>query len=150
MATHSGILDLKILQTEEPSGLQSMGQQRVGQDWSTTKHAEYIIWNARLDESQAGIEFARRNINNLRNIDDATLMAKSEEELKSLLMRVKEENEKVGLKLSFQNTKIMASSPITSWQIEGEKVEAVIDFLFLGSKITADSNCNHENYDKSR
>ena len=77
-------------------------------------------------------------------------MAKSEEELKSLLMRVKEENEKVGLKLSFQNTKIMASSPITSWQIEGEKVEAVIDFLFLGSKITADSNCNHENYDKSR
>ena len=77
-------------------------------------------------------------------------MAKSEEELTSLLMRVKEENEKVGLKLSFQNTKIMASSPITSWQIEGEKVEAVIDFLFLGSKITADNNCNHENYDKSR
>ena len=90
-----------------------------------------------LDESQAGIKISGRNINNLRYADDTTLMAESEEELKSLLMRVKEESEKVGLKLSIQNTKIMASGPITSWKIEGEKVEALTDFLFLGAKITA-------------
>ena len=93
--------------------------------------------NVGLDESQTGIKIAGRNINNLKYADDTTLMAESEEELKSLLMRVKEESEKVDLKLSIQNTKIMASGPITSWKIEGEKVEALTDFLFLGSKITA-------------
>ena len=95
------------------------------------------MWNARLDEAQAGIKIAGRNINNLKYADDTTLMAESEEELKSLLMRVKEESEKVGLKLSIQNTKIMASGPITSWKIEGEKVEIITGFIFLGSKITA-------------
>ena len=99
--------------------------------------------NAGLDESQAGIKIAGRNINNLRYADDTTLMAESEE-LKSLLMRVKEESEKVGLKLNIQKTKIMASSPITSWQIDGETVETVADFIFLGSKITADGDCSHE------
>ena len=93
------------------------------------------MWNARLDESQAGIKIARRNINNLRYVDDTTLMAESEEELKSLLMRVKEESEKVGLKLNIQKTKIMASGPITSWQIDGETVETVADFILGGSKI---------------
>ena len=92
--------------------------------------------SARLDEAQAGIKIARRSINNLRYADDTTLMAESEEELKSLLMTVKEESEKTGLKLNTQKTKIMASGPITSWQIEGEKVEVMTDFLFLGSKIT--------------
>src|SRR5574342_647585 len=100
--------------------------------------------NARLDESQAGIKTARRNINNLRNADDTTLMAESEEELKSLLMKVKVESEKVGLKRNIQKTKIMASGPINSWEIEGETVEAVSDFIFLGSKITADGDCSHE------
>ena len=94
--------------------------------------------NAGLDESQAGIKIARRNINNFRYADDTTLMAESEEELKSLLMKVKEESEKVGLKLNIQKTKIMASGPITSWQMDGETVETVADFIFLGSKITAD------------
>ena len=98
--------------------------------------------NAGLEETQAGIQIAGRNINNLRYADDTTLMAESEEELKSLLMKVQVESEKVGLKLNIQKTKIMASSPITSWQIEGGKVEA--DFLFLGSKITADSDCSHD------
>ena len=97
--------------------------------------------NAGLDEAQAGIKIARRNINNLRYADDTTLMAESEEELKSLLMKVKEESEKVGLKLNIQKTKIMASGPITSWQIDGETVSA---FIFLGSKITADGDCSHE------
>ena len=92
------------------------------------------MWNARLDESQAGIKIAARNINNLRYTDDITLMAKSEEELKSLLMKVKEESEKVGLKLSIHKTKIMASSPITSWQIDGETMETVADFIFLAPK----------------
>ena len=100
--------------------------------------------NAGLDELQAGIKIARRNINNLRYAGDTTLMAESEEELKSLLMKVKEKSEKAGLKLNIQKSKIMASSPITSWQIEGEKVEAVTDFIFLGSKITADGDCSHE------
>ena len=99
--------------------------------------------NAGLDEAQAGIKIARRNINNLRYADDTTLMAESEEELKSLL-KVKEESEKVGLKLKSQKTKIMASGPITSWQIDGEAVETVSDFIFLGSKITADGECSHE------
>ena len=102
------------------------------------------MWNVRLDEAQAEIMIARRNINNLRYTDDTTLMAESEEELKSLLMKVKEENEKAGLKHNIQNTKIMASGPITWWQIDGETVEAVTDFIFLGSKITADGDCSHE------
>ena len=100
--------------------------------------------NARLDEVQAGIKSARKNINNLRYADDTTLTAKSEEELKSLLMKVKEESEKVGLNLNIQKTKIMASSPITSWHIDGETVETVSDFIFWGSKITADGDCSHE------
>jgi len=100
--------------------------------------------NTGLEESQAGIKIARRNINNLRYADDTTLMAESEEELKSLLMTVKEEREKVGLKLNIQKTKIMASSPITSWEIDGETVETVSDFIFLSSKITADGDCSHE------
>ena len=98
----------------------------------------------RLEEAQAGIKIARRNINNLRYADHTTLMAESEEELKSLLMKVKEESEKVGLKVNFQKTKIMASCPITSWQIDGETVETVSDFIFLGSKTTADGDCSHE------
>ena len=100
--------------------------------------------NARLDEAQVGIKIAGRNINNLRYADDTTLMAENEEELKSLLMKVKEKSEKVGLKLNIQKMKIMASDSITSWQIDGETVETVADFIFLGSKITADSDCSHE------
>ena len=100
--------------------------------------------NAGLEETQAGIKIARRNINNLRYADDTTLMAESEEELKSLLMKVKVESGKVGLKLNVQKTKIMASGPITSWQIDGETVESVSDFIFLGSKVTADGDCGHE------
>ena len=100
--------------------------------------------SAGLDEAQAGIKIAGRNINNLRYADDNTLMAESEDELKSLLMKVKEESEKVGLKLIIQKTKVMASSPITSWQIDGETMETVIYFIFLGSKITADGDCSHE------
>ena len=100
--------------------------------------------NTGLDEAQAEIKIAGRNINNLRYADDTTLMAESEEELKSLLMKVKEESEKVDLKLNSQKTKITASSPITSWQIDGETVETVADFIFLGSKITADGDCSHE------
>ena len=100
--------------------------------------------NAGLDEAQAGIKIARRNINNLRYADDTTLMAESEEELKSLLMKVKEESEKVGLKLNIQKTKIMASGPITSWQIVGETVETLADFIFWGCKITADCDCSHK------
>ena len=100
--------------------------------------------NAGLEEAQAGIKIAGRNINNLRYADDTTLMAESEEELKCLLMKVKEESEKVGLKLNIQKTKIMASGPITSWEIDGETVETVSEFAFLGSKITADGDCSHE------
>src|SRR5574340_48962 len=100
--------------------------------------------NTGLEEAQAGIKIAGRNINNLRYADDTTLMAESEEELKSLLMKVQEESEKVGLKLNIQKTKIMASGPITSWEIDGETVETVSDFIFLGSKITADGDCSHE------
>ena len=100
--------------------------------------------NAGLEGTQAGIKIAGRNINNLRYTDDITLMAESEEELKSLLMKVKEKSEKAGLKLNIQKTKIMASSPITSWQIDGETMETVADFTFLGSKITVDSDCSHE------
>ena len=120
-------------------------------------YAEYIMWNARPDETQAGIKIAGRNINNLRNADDTTLMAESEEELKSLLMKVKQEGEKLGLKLNIQKTKIMAPGPITSWKIDGETVS---DFIFLGSKITANGDCSHgikktltpwkESYDQPR
>ena len=107
-------------------------------------YAEYIMRKAGLEEAQAGIKIARRNINNLRYADDTTLMAESEEELKSLLMKVKEESEKAGLELNIQKMKIMASGPITSWQIDGETVETVTDFIFLGSRITEDGDCSHE------
>ena len=107
-------------------------------------YAEYIEGNARLDEAQGGIEISGRHTNNLRYADDTTLMAKSKEELKSLLMKVKEENEKAGLKLSIQKTKIMASGPISSWQIDGKTMETVTDFIFLGSRIIADGDCSHE------
>ena len=107
-------------------------------------YAEYIMRNARLDEAQAGIKIAGRNIKNLRYSNDTTLMTESEEELKSLLMKVKEECEKVRLKLNIQKTKITASGPITSWQIEGKTMEAVTGFIFLGSKITADGGCSHD------
>ena len=100
--------------------------------------------NTGLEEAQAGIKIAGRSINNLRYADDTTLLAESEEELKSLLMKVKEESEKVGLKLNIEKSKIMASSPITSWEIDGETVKTVSDFIFLGSKITADGDCSHE------
>ena len=114
--------------------------------------------NAGLDEAQAGIKIAERNINHLRNADDTTLMAESKEELKSFLMKVKEESEKAGLKLNIQKTKIMASNPITSWQIDGETMETVTDFIFLGFKTIADGDCSHEvkrvpwkkSYDKAR
>ena len=128
---------------------------RLVQNWerSTTRlyivtlfnfYAQYIMRNARLDESQVGIKIARRNINKLRYAVDTTLMSESEEELKSLSMKVREESEKSGLKLNIQKTKIMACSPITAWQIDGRKVETVKDFLFLGSKITVDGDCSHE------
>ena len=118
---------------------------RVRQGWLLSPclfnfYAEYIMRNAGLEEAQAGIKIARRNVNNLRYADDTTLMAESEEELKNLLTKVKEESEKVGLKLNIQKTKIMASGPITSWQIDGE---TVADFIFWGSKITADGDCSH-------
>ena len=108
------------------------------------QHAEYIMRNAGLEEAQDGIKTAGRNINNLSYADDTTVMAESEEELKGLFMKVKEESEKVGLKLNIQKTKIMASGPITSWEIDGETVETVSDFIILGSKITADGDCSHE------
>ena len=104
----------------------------------------YTMRNAGVAEAQAGMKTAERNINNLRYADDTTLMAKSEEDLKSLLMKVKDKNGKVGLKLNIQKTKIMASGPITSWEIDGETVETVADFIFWGSKITADDDCSHE------
>ena len=107
-------------------------------------YAEHIMWNAGLDESQGGIKTARKNINNLRYADDTTLAAESEEELKSLLMKVKEDSEKAGLKLNIQKTKIMASGPITSWHTDGETMEKVTDFTFLDSKITADDDWSHE------
>ena len=102
------------------------------------------MWNIGLDEAQAGIKIARRNINNFRYADDTTLMAESKEKLKSLLMKAKEESEKAGLKLSIQKMKIISSGPITSWQIDGETMETVTDFIFLGSKISADGECSHE------
>ena len=111
--------------------------------WLFHLYAEHIIWKAGLDEAQAGIKIARRNNNNIRYADDTTLMAESKE-LKSLLMKVKEESEKVGLKLNIQKTKIMASGPTTSWQIDGETMETVTDFISEGSKITTDGACSHE------
>ena len=110
----------------------------------TNLYAEYIMRNAGLEETQTGIKIARRNINHLRYADDTTLTAESEEELKSLLMKVKEDSEKVGLKLNIQKMKIMASGPITPWEIDGETVETVSDFILWGSKITADGDCSHE------
>ena len=107
-------------------------------------YAEYIMQNAGLDEAQAGIKIARRNINNLRYADDTTLMAESKEELKRLLMKVREESEKAGLKLNIQKAKIMASGSISSWQTNGKTMETVTDLIFLGSKITADGDCSHE------
>ena len=107
-------------------------------------YAEYVMRNAGLEKEQAGIKIVGSNINNLRYADDTTLMAESEGELKSLLMKVKEESEKVGLKLNIQKTKVVASGPITSWQIDGETMETVTDFIFLDSKITADGDCSHE------
>ena len=107
-------------------------------------YAEYIMRKAGLEEAQAGVKIAGRNINNLRYADDTTLMAESEEEVKSLLMKVKKESEKVGLKLNIQKTKIFSSGPVTSWEIDGETVERVSDFIFWGSKITADGDCTHE------
>ena len=107
-------------------------------------YAEYIMWSAGLDESQAGIKIAERNNSNLRYTNDTTLRAESKEELKSLLKRVKEESEKAGLKHNIQKTKIMASGPITSWQIDGEKAVTMTDFIFLGSKITVDGDCSHK------
>ena len=112
--------------------------------WLFNLYAEYIMLNTRLDETQAGIQIAETNINNLRYADDTTLMADSEKELKSFLMKVKEECENVGLKLNIQKTKIMASGPITSWQIDGETIETVRDFILGGSKITADGDCRHK------
>ena len=107
-------------------------------------YAEYIIRNAALDETQAGIKIAGRSVNNLKYADDTSLMAESEEELKSLLMKVNKESEKAGLKLNIQKTKIMASGPITFWQIDGEAMETVTDFIFLGPQITSDGDCSHE------
>ena len=120
-------------------------QGRIFSPWLFNFYAEYITWNSDLDDSHAGIKTAGRNINNLRYTDDTTLMDKSEEELKSLLMRVREDTGKTDLKLNIQKTKIMASDSITSWYVEGEKIEAMIGFIFLGSKISADSECSNEN-----
>ncbi|KAB0337492.1 hypothetical protein FD754_025153 [Muntiacus muntjak] len=121
-----------------------LGFSYLGRGVSLHGCSKYIMRNAGLEEAQAGIKIAGRNINNLRYADDTILMAETEEELKSFLMKVKEESEKVGLKLNIQKTKIMASGPITSWEIDGETMETVSDFIFGGSKITADGDCSHE------
>ena len=122
-------------------------EQQTGSDWerNTSRHiVTLLMWNAKLDEAQTGIKISGRNINNLRYTDDTTFMVESKEELKSLLMKVKEESEKVGLKFNIQKTKIMASGPITWWEIDGETVETVSDFILGGSKITAYGDCRHE------
>ena len=155
--TVHGIIQIRILEWVTlpfPSGSSQLrGQTQVSCiaggffiSWATREalHAEYIMWNAGLDEAQAGIKIVGRNINNVRYADDTTLMAESKEELKSILMKVKEETEKFGLKFNIQKTKIMASSPISSWQIDRETLKTVTDFIFLGSKITADGDCSHE------
>ncbi|XP_059730661.1 transmembrane protease serine 4 isoform X3 [Bos taurus] len=128
----------------QPKIWTSSKSQRTCRSFRCKTQVEYIMRNAGLDEAQAGIKIARRNINHLRYADDTTLMAESEEELKSLLMKVKEGSEKADLNLNLQKTKIMASGPITSWQIDGETIVTVTDFIFLGSKITADGDCSHE------
>ena len=127
-----------------PRGMEWGGSREEGSGWRTHVYAEYIMRNAGLKEAQAGIKIARRNISNLRYADDTTLMAESEEELKCLLMKVKEKSEKVGLILNIQKTKIMASGPITSWQINGETAETMTDFILGASKITAYGDCSHE------
>ena len=124
--------------------MKSWGEGDGGPSYLFNLYAEHIMSNAKLEEAQAGIKIAGRSINNLRYADDTTLMAESEEELKSLLMKVKEESEKAGLKLNIRKTKIMASGPIISWQIDGETMETVTDFIFLGSQITADGYGSHE------
>ena len=129
---------------EQQTGSKGVHQGYILSPWLFNSYAEYIMRNARLDEAQAGIKIARRIINNFRYADDTTLMAESEKELKSLLMKVKEESERVGLKLNIQKTNIMASGPIISWQIEGGTVETVTDFILGGSKVTADVDYNHE------
>ena len=149
LSQNTGVGCLSLLQGIFPTQGLNPGLPHGGRfftSWGTREAhiEEYIMWNAELDESQAGIKIAGRNISDLRCADDTTLMAKSEEELKSLLMKVKEESEKVGLKLNIQKTKIMASSPITSWQIDGETVEKMADFILGGSKITANGDCSHE------
>ena len=145
MATHSSILAWRIPRTGEPGGLLSMGSHRVGHYLSDLVAAtKYIMLNS-VNEAQARIQIARKNINNLRYAGDTTLMAEREEELKSLLMKVKEESEKAGLKFYIQETKIMHFSPITSLQKDGETIEIGTDFIFLGSKIIADGDCSHEN-----
>ena len=128
----------------EQTGSKSIPQGCISSPCVFKLHVGYIIWNAELDESQAGIKIARRNINNLRYADDTTIMAESKEELKSLSIKAKEESEKPGLKLNIQKTKIMESSPMISWQIDGEKMETETDFIFLGSKITVDGDYSHE------
>ena len=128
----------------EQTGSKSIPQGCISSPCVFNLHVGYIIWNAELDESQAGIKIARRNINNLRYADDTTIMAESKEELKSLSIKAKEESEKPGLKLNIQKTKIMESSPMISWQIDGEKMETETDFIFLGSKITVDGDYSHE------
>ena len=155
--TVHGIIQIRILEQVTlpfPSGSSQLrGRTQVSRiaggfftSWATREalYAEYITWNAGLDEAKAGIKIVGRNINNLRYADDTILMAKSKEELKSLLMKVKEKSEKFGLKLNIQKTKIMASSPISSWQIDGETLKTVTDFIFWGSKITVDGDCSHE------
>ena len=141
------------MQVKKPQLELAMEQQTGSKLWkeyvkAVYCHSAYLTYmqstNVRLDEAQAEIKISERNINNLRNVDDTTLMAESEEELKSLLMKVKEESENVGLKLNIQKTEIMASGPVTSWQIDGETMETVTDYVFLGSKITEDGDCSHE------
>ena len=131
------------LDTEQQTG-SKLGKENIKAVYCQSAYITNIQSTYGLDKSQAGIKTARRNINNLRYAGNTTLMAESKEELKSLLMKVKEESEKVGLKLNIQKTKIMASGPITSWEIDGETVETVADFILLGSKITADGDCSHE------
>ena len=143
---NTGVGSLSLLQGIFPSqGLNPGSPSGFLTVWATREalYAENLMWNARLDDAQAGIKIAIRNIKNLRYVDNTTLMAESEEELNSLLMKVKEETEKAGLKLNIQKTKIMASSPITLWQTDGETMETVT-LYFLGSKITADSDCSYE------
>ena len=137
-------MDLKDNSLQRKVGLVPNRKRSTSRLYIVTLLTEYIMRNAGLGEAQAGIKIARRSSNNLRYADDTTLMVESEEELKSLLMKLKEESQKAGLKLNIQETKIMASGPITSWQIDGETVETAADFIFLGSKITADGDCSHE------